>query len=428
MSYFQELKLLVEDDLAKHMGRRIYNNNLWICLLVDFLLIQLVVGPFTVCIWRGAWKSYDYIFNAIFLPLKFDPTYIGLICFSSGVITSIVIALSYREMDSIAKRAGTVRYFIVSRVYSMMRFLIALLYWKGIFDMLDHSYTKDWLVSHFSVALASSALFIIGAFKSAAITPPLGINLDKANDYINISTFYGSKRSDPIHFRFLDALCTIVVEVISTVAFYGAWKVGEHWFGGETNVASVTIKNALIALALAHGLSVVVFLSQFIYLYNHHKCDNNCYVREWKDLFYALILICSLFATASYFRGWFDLMDVLVQSVFPYNHVDLANIASFFIAFAIVILMGTASYNHFGVAREARREEEGILLPFFYLTYYFRDRNKEAHNGVGGSSYQSFITHDDKFARIAECLGLGDSRCSRTVTMTIEELRSQEEK
>ena len=64
MNYFQELKELVEDDLAKHMGRRIYNNHLWTCLLVDFLLIQLVVGPFTVCIWRGAWKSYDYIFNA----------------------------------------------------------------------------------------------------------------------------------------------------------------------------------------------------------------------------------------------------------------------------------------------------------------------------------------------------------------------------
>ena len=60
MTFLQDLKQLVEDDLAKHMGRRIYNNHLWTCLLVDFLLIQLVVGPFTVCIWRGAWE-YTYL-------------------------------------------------------------------------------------------------------------------------------------------------------------------------------------------------------------------------------------------------------------------------------------------------------------------------------------------------------------------------------
>ena len=416
MTFLQDLKQLVEDDLAKHMGRRIYNNHLWTCLLVDFLLIQLVVGPFTVCIWRGAWEFYDFIFLKLneFIPV--GPFFIGLLCFSCGVTISVVIALSYREIDAIAKRGGTRRYLIVSRVYSMMRFLFALLYWKGIFDMLDSIYQRDWLVPHFAVALSSSGLFIIGAFKSAAITPPLGVNLDKANDYINISTFYGSKRSDPVHFRFLDALCTIVVEVVSSVAFYGAWGVGKHWFGARTNDDRLTIRNALIALSLAHGLSVIVFISQFIYIYNHHKCKNNCYVREWKDLFYALILICSLFATASYIRGWWELMDVLVQRMIP-DYFALENVASFLTAFAMVILMGTASYNHFGVAREARREEEGILLPFFYLTYYFRDRDRE--EASGGGSTQSFITHDDKFAKMAECLSINSS--PKTVSEDIKD-------
>ena len=78
------------------------------------------------------------------------------------------------------------------------------------------------------------------------------------------------------------------------------------------------------------------------------------------------------------------------------------------------------------MAREASREEEGILLPFFYLTYYLRDRNMEEESGSDGSSAQSFITHDDKFAKIAECLGVGSHKLS-TVTMNINELSNEKE-
>ena len=193
----------------------------------------------------------------------------------------------------------------------MLRFLFALLYWKGVFDMLDVIYDKEWFVPHFSVALAACILFIIGAFKSAGISPPLGVGLDVADDYISISTFYKTTQEDTRMFRFLDALCTTIVEVISSVAFYGAWGTGKHFFGSRTNDDLMTIRNALIALGQAHVLSFIVFISQFIYLYTHYKIINTCYVREWKDLFYALIMIASLFATSSYIRGWWEIFDII---------------------------------------------------------------------------------------------------------------------
>ena len=70
------LRQLVEEDIAKQMGKPIHNryhnvqvlpfNNLlrylWTCLVLDFLLVQIVIGPFTVAIWRGAWELYDDIF------------------------------------------------------------------------------------------------------------------------------------------------------------------------------------------------------------------------------------------------------------------------------------------------------------------------------------------------------------------------------
>ena len=75
------------------------------------------------------------------------------------------------------------------------------------------------------------------------------------------------------------------------------------------------------------------------------------------------------------------------------NHVALENIISFLLGFCVLILMGTASYNHFGVARESSREEEGILLPFFYLTYYLRNRQQD-------NKSKMFKTHDENFGKI----------------------------
>ena len=58
--------------MAKPIHNRYYNvqvlpfinllRYLWTCLVLDFLLVQIVIGPFTVAIWRGAWELYDDIF------------------------------------------------------------------------------------------------------------------------------------------------------------------------------------------------------------------------------------------------------------------------------------------------------------------------------------------------------------------------------
>ena len=100
------------------------------------------------------------------------------------------------------------------------------------------------------------------------------------------------------------------------MAFYGAWGTSEDWFqvrdDSKFHEISPTEKNrdinediaitrtAFIVLAISHGLSFIVFITQFIFLYNHHQCRNMYFVKEWDDLFYALIMLLSLFATAFY--------------------------------------------------------------------------------------------------------------------------------
>ena len=84
-------------------------------------------------------------------------------------------------------------------------------------------------------------------------------------------------------------------------------------------------------------------------------------------MFYALILILSLFATASFFVGWWTLLDwwvVAEEGSFSHlwsyaarlvhwmldsvNRYDMKR-CSFLFGFFVVISLGTASYNHFGI-------------------------------------------------------------------------------
>lgn len=257
------------------------------------------------------------------------------------------------------------------------------------FDILDYGLAKGLpYVPHFTVTISACLLFIIGSFKSAAISPPLGVNLDTQDDYISISTFYSSNQDDDIVFRALDAFWTTLIEVISAAAFYGAWGTGELMLG-RNNDDRTTYWNGLIGLAQAHILSLVAYIAQYFYLYLHYKSQADCIIRECKDLLYAVILVISLFATSAYIRGWWEILDLLSFRYIP-SYTNLELVCSFLLGFVVMILMGTASYNHFGVSREGLREKEGILLPFFYLTYYLRDREDEVETKV-------FKAHDAKF-------------------------------
>lgn len=73
-----------------------------------------------MAIWRGAWELYDELF--LFL-LGEDRMLVGFICFISGFLVSVMVAVFYRDIDLLAKKAGRKQYFLVTRMFSMARFL-----------------------------------------------------------------------------------------------------------------------------------------------------------------------------------------------------------------------------------------------------------------------------------------------------------------
>ena len=48
---------------------------------------------------------------------------VGSICFSLGFTVSVLVAVFFRDIDHIAKKAGRKQYFLVTRIFSMARFL-----------------------------------------------------------------------------------------------------------------------------------------------------------------------------------------------------------------------------------------------------------------------------------------------------------------
>ena len=60
------------------------------------------------------------------------------------------------------------------------------------------------------------------------------MDLDTDADYVNVSTVYRTNREDSLPFRILDGFCTTVIEVVSVIAFYGAWRTGKWYFGARS--------------------------------------------------------------------------------------------------------------------------------------------------------------------------------------------------
>ena len=229
---------------------------------MDFLLIQLVIGPCNVLVWRGAWELYDRIFGVKNLRS-------GPYLFLAGFLLSIPIILISPEVIKVAKGllekgkrvSRSASYVLLTRTYSLICFLIMLLFWKGWFDTWfykDGVHQGDaggyyyfpttfstnpstsifylgygpneadhWLFSFGCLAFGVLILSCLGNLKTAALSPPMGLYLDTANKYCKTDMFFEdpdeAKCGRHLRFRLVNTVATLAVEVIAMVTYYGAY-------------------------------------------------------------------------------------------------------------------------------------------------------------------------------------------------------------
>ena len=90
---------------------------------------------------------------------------------------------------------------------------------------------------------------------------------------------------------------------------------------------------------------------------------------------YTVLLILATVATATHFHAWWGLADLVTETYFdkqdPTPFILLLGVGG------LVLLLGwVTTTNHLGVEWEVDREEEGIMLPFFYLTFLLREKSE----------------------------------------------------
>ena len=371
----QNLKNIIEEDISKIFGEPVHNNHLALCMLSDFLLVQFVLGPANCFVWIGVWEILDIIVSQSFTN--------AIICFVTGTLISTgLIAGSDRILlisHEIHKYSKFI-FFLATRLISFFTCLVMVLFWKGWFDIWQHEddnqlMKKHWGLSLGCLLLGSLLLASVGCMKTAAVTPPLGVWLDSGKDYLRIDKFY-SLPEDPKNitwnFHIKNTCLTICIEVISLITYFGAWCLVDDLISHKEIYENYL--NKIYQLLLAVFYSVVSYLYSVIYLYLHHNY-NHIFSQSMKDMAYAVLLILATIATATHFHAWWGLADLLTEEYFD-QHDPIPYVFLLGVGGSVLLVFGVSSTNTFGVEWEAGREEEGMLLPFFYLTFLLRNNNQ----------------------------------------------------
>ena len=77
------------------------------------------------------------------------------------------------------------------------------------------------------LAFGALALSSLGALKTAALSPPMGLYLDTANKYCKTEMFFDdpdeTKGGRHLIFRLVNTVVTLAVEVVAMITYYGAY-------------------------------------------------------------------------------------------------------------------------------------------------------------------------------------------------------------
>ena len=362
------LTSIIEEDISKIFKEPVHIKHLPTLLCLDFLIVQLLLGPAHCLIWISIWNIMDIILGHHFLT--------GVFCFSIGIFLSIIMVAISDSLLSLSQylyRSSKCLFFLFTRLYSFLSCMVLILFWKGWYDIRRHEDENRFLKHHWWFSLpyllfGSLVLGSLGCLKTAAVRPPLGVWLDKGEDYLKINKFYTTQED-----KMKNAMMTVLVEVISLLTYYGAWCLVDDLVVHQTII--VTNLSHVFQLLLAIILSALAYLCSILYLHHHHHnqpttpTSHHC-----QDIFYAVLLILVTIATAAHLHAWWGLVDLLTESCFT-RHDLTPFLLILGISGAILLLTGVTTTNHLGIQWEIHRDKEGILIPFFYFVFLLREKD-----------------------------------------------------
>lgn len=157
-------------------------------------------------------------------------------CLFLGSIFCLLIDLFHHNLRERAGEVGSLRQNILRHVFSLLWGFSDILFWKGIWDQIDH--TAGYGTSQVSLFLrrkqpdcqAASTLLIgltvLLLFRrvKSALSMPIGIVVDQEEEHIHADTVLNSCPGDPVLTRIADGVLSRVMEAGVVLLWHGVWS------------------------------------------------------------------------------------------------------------------------------------------------------------------------------------------------------------
>lgn len=341
---------------------------------LDMVICYSIIGPLVVAFWRGTWGMYDHIMDHLLFADNHIMSNIHAL-FIGGILT-LLIDMFHHDLRERAGMVGSLRHNVTRHLFSLLWGFSDILFWKGIWDQIDHIAGYGSTQAASSLLIGLTVLLLFRRLKSA-LSMPLGIVVDQEAEHIHADTVLNSGPGDPVSRRIADGVSSRVMEAGVVLLWHGVWSFMDLFL--EDEVIGLGLEHHEAGLA---SLTAGWLAGPIIILLHLPLLSLSATLTPESRLLHFLCLLFTVFntiVTIACFRGTWHLLDVHLLPDGDSDHVTLLSLGvGWVIAFLGLLAFRCMSCLHAGAFRDS--PEDGIsvtfhLSSFLYLHHWEKTRH-----------------------------------------------------
>jgi len=354
-------------DVTKSVGHDVSLALGKLCLLLstDFLFTQTVVNVFNVMSWRGVWGLHAMWMSAVF---KGSPDYVAcLATCGPSFLCNLGLCLISPDVDSVLRVLSPFPRLVISRAFTILHFTNSMLLWRSFWAFFDMVFITDLsLILSFTL---TTLVFVGFACFNTLNGVPASVELDwmAEKEYCTVSTlmqdrdFSHMSRFGVACWRFIDALCTGVLEVLGILAWYGVYQYVVENLPTAPEVNLLTENLLPILLGFVTGLLALMLQVVTLIMVEREREDGKRLKRRRFAHFFISCL--GLLSSVLYWSGGWGLLD----TYFLPSQLLGSLVLSAVVGILGMVLVGTSRSLHGGLSRDGREDEAYPLQPYYFL-------------------------------------------------------------